>query len=85
MATQVMSRRDTNRERLGKTTGNGDPERGIFQLRTGKLWPDLSQNTCVLRLHDHREAQAGQGSRNARLCRHDRKGDDRVTRFSWRH
>src|SRR5258706_1233891 len=68
------AKRDTNRERLGKTTGDGYPERGIFRTRTGKLWADLSQNTCVLRLHDHREAQAGEGGRNAHLCRHDRKG-----------
>jgi len=59
---ETASSPKTKGERLDETPGNGDPERGIFQIRTGKLWPGLSQDpacygfTIIAKLKPGREA-----------------------------
>ena len=49
----------TKRSKLDETRGDGHPEGGVFRARAGPIRPDLSQDARVLRLHDHRQGQAG--------------------------
>ena len=43
------------------------PKEGYFTVEEGPLRPDLPANARLSRLHDHREDQAGDGSRDPRL------------------
>ena len=50
---------ETGGERLDEAGRDGGSEGGFSQERRWTLWPNLSQDAGVSRLHDHREGYPG--------------------------